>query len=128
MRSPTWSRPLRPYFAPQDLGARRVKVRYGDTNYQLLGAVVEATDAIGFLRALHADPDGRLATMTAGWHRFGLPRDRAAVLTPGWPIQYGLGIMRFRPPRLLNAGRASPGADRPHRLHRLMGLPASKKG
>ena len=50
-----------------------------------------------FLRALHADPDGPLATMTARWHRFSLPRDRAALLTPGWPIEYGLGIMRFRP-------------------------------
>jgi CubicO group peptidase (beta-lactamase class C family) len=151
-----------------------VKVRYSDTNYQLLGAIVEATtgaafdaalrgelleplglhhtwmagtdaaaehpeptpirnpggqldlplafgsmgpdgglvgtaaDAIGFLRALHADPDCQLATMTARWHRFGLPRSRAALLTPGWPIEYGLGIMRFRRPRPLNAGRRGP--------------------
>ena len=156
-------RRLRPHFAPQDLDARRVKVRYSDTNYQLLGAIVEATagdtfdaalrgqlleplglhhtwmagtgaaaqhpeptpirigagqldlplafgsmgpdggligtaaDAIGFLRALHTDADGPLATMTARWHRFSFPRDRAALLSPGWPIQYGLGIMRFRP-------------------------------
>lgn len=46
--------------------------------------------------------------MTARWHRFGFPRDRAALLAPGWPVQYGLGIMYFRPPRLLNAGRQAP--------------------
>jgi D-alanyl-D-alanine carboxypeptidase len=46
--------------------------------------------------------------MTDRWCRFSLPRDRAALLTPGWPIEYGLGIMRFRPPRLLNAGRRAP--------------------
>ena len=61
------------------------------------GLIGTAADAIRFLRALHADPDGLLATMTARWHRFSLPRDRAALLTPGWPIEYGLGIMRFRP-------------------------------
>ena len=164
-------RRLRPHFVPQELDARHVRVRYSDTNYQLLGAIVEAAtgaafaatlrgelleplglhhtwmagtdgaaerpspapirnrggqldlplafdsmgpdgglistaaDAIGFLRALHADPDGRLATMTARWHRFSFPRDRSALLTPGWPIEYGLGIMRFRAPRVLNAGR-----------------------
>jgi D-alanyl-D-alanine carboxypeptidase len=64
------------------------------------GLIATAADAIRFLRPL--------ATMTAHWHRFSLPRDRAALLTPGWPFQYGLGIMRFRPPRLLNAGRCAP--------------------
>jgi hypothetical protein len=72
------------------------------------GLIGTAADAIGFLRALHADPDGPLATMTARWHRFSFPRDRATLLTPGWPIEYGLGIMRFRPPRLLNRGRRVP--------------------
>jgi CubicO group peptidase (beta-lactamase class C family) len=72
------------------------------------GLIGTAADAICFLRALHDDPDGPLAAMTARWHRFSLPRDRAALLTPGWPIEYGLGIMRFRPPRVLNAGRRGP--------------------
>ena len=72
------------------------------------GLIGTGADAVSFLRALHAAPDGPLATMTGRWHRFSLPRDRAALLTPGWPIEYGLGIMRFRPPRLLNAGRHAP--------------------
>lgn len=70
------------------------------------GLIATAADAIGFLRALYAEPDGPLATMTTRWHRFGLPRDRAALLAPGWPIEYGLGIMRFHLPRALNAGGA----------------------
>jgi hypothetical protein len=36
--------------------------------------------------------------MQQRWNRFGLPFDRAALRSPGWPIEYGLGIMRFRLP------------------------------
>jgi D-alanyl-D-alanine carboxypeptidase len=40
---------LVPHFAPQDLQAPRARVRYSDTNYQLLMAIVEAVTG----RALH---------------------------------------------------------------------------
>ncbi|MFO8149218.1 MAG: serine hydrolase domain-containing protein [Trueperaceae bacterium] len=40
---------LTPRFPPQDLGSERVKVRYSDTNYQLLMAIVEAVTG----RSLH---------------------------------------------------------------------------
>lgn len=30
------------------------------------------------------------------------------MMAPGWPIEYGLGILRFRPPWLLAPGRARP--------------------
>jgi hypothetical protein len=39
-----------------------------------------------------------LASMQQRWNRFGLPLDRAALRSPAWPIEYGLGIMRFRVP------------------------------
>jgi D-alanyl-D-alanine carboxypeptidase len=76
------------------------------------GLVGTAADALTFLRALIA---GRLferettaGLMQQGWTRFGLPRDRSAIMAPGWPIEYGLGIKRFRLPRMLNAGRRAP--------------------
>ncbi len=169
---------LRPHFPPQDLAGRRsgqrsgkrLRVRYSDTNYILLVALLEtltgaplerlhedllfrplglrhsyfcgrstgldpapaamtlrgagravhlplllrsirglyadAADAIGFLRALTRgavfDDPATLARMTRHMHRFGLPLDRAALRAPGWPIEYGLGIMRFRLPRIFS--------------------------
>ena len=47
---------LTPHFVPQDLGAPRVRVRYSDTNYQLLMAIVEAVSG----RSLHEVYDERL--------------------------------------------------------------------
>lgn len=171
-------RKLKPHFPPQDPAAPRQRARYSDTNFQLLGAIVEyvtggtfqraveqrileplglvgtwfaghprasqspvvatmwsgetvldrpqamasmapeggligtVNDALTFLRALLAgelfEHESTLASMQARWNRFGFPRDRAAIIAPGWPIEYGLGIKRYQVPRLLNAGRRSP--------------------
>ena len=38
--------------------------------------------------------------MQSEWRRFGFPRDAAALRAPSWPIEYGLGIMRFHDPLL----------------------------
>lgn len=167
---------LTPHFPPQSLDARRTRIRYSDTNYQLLIGIIEARrdapfsqvledlvlnplglenswlsghprvhgqesdvaalyagaevagfpsflasisdmnstcdDLIGFLRGLVA---GRLfrdpvtwQRMQARWRRFAFPRDRAALRQPSWPIEYGLGVMRFRLPRLLTSLRSVP--------------------
>ena len=157
-----------PHFPPQDLSAKRQKVRYSDTNYMLLIAVIEAVtgqplhqvheqllfrpldlrhtyflghsqpldptpeptvlrfegrplhiplmmrslrgmystagDTLAFLRSfvrgeVFQDP-ASLASMQQRWNRFSFPLDRAALRSPGWPIEYGLGIMRFRLPRV----------------------------
>jgi D-alanyl-D-alanine carboxypeptidase len=171
-------RRLTPYFPPQELTAKRQRARYSDTNFQMLGAIIEAVtgwgfqqvvevqvlqplglddtwfaghprdeqpravaamwsgndvidapramasiapeggligtaaDAITFLRALLAgkvfEREETLGHMQERWNRFAFPRDRAAIMAPGWPIEYGLGIKRFRLPRLLNMGRRSP--------------------
>jgi D-alanyl-D-alanine carboxypeptidase len=171
-------RGLAPHFPPQDPAADRQRARYSDTNFQLLGAVLEAVtgrafhevvttqilepaglddtwfagyprrpeparpaalwagdvlldipealrsmasqgglvgtaaDAIAFLRLLLAgdlfERPETLHHMQARWNRFGLPRDRTAMMAPGWPIEYGLGILRYRVPRLLSLGRRTP--------------------
>ncbi|MDH4259731.1 MAG: beta-lactamase family protein [Gammaproteobacteria bacterium] len=69
-------------------------------------------DLIRFLRAvvggrLFRDP-GTWRRMRARWRRFALPLDRAALRQPGWPIEYGLGVMRFRLPRFLAPFRPVP--------------------
>jgi CubicO group peptidase (beta-lactamase class C family) len=66
-------------------------------------------DMLRFLRALvrgeiYEDP-ATASLMQHRWIRFGFPRDRAALRTPGWPIEYGLGMMRFHIGRLFAPGR-----------------------
>lgn len=46
--------------------------------------------------------------MNARWNRFSFPRDRASFRQPSWPIEYGLGVMRFRLPRALTPFRPVP--------------------
>lgn len=71
-----------------------------------------ADDTLAFLRALTRgevfDDPATLELMQQCWNRFGFPRDRAALRAPGWPIEYALGIMRFRLPRLFAPLRPVP--------------------
>ena len=167
---------LTPHFAPQPLDASRIRIRYSDTNYQLLMGIIEACreapffqaladlileplglehtwltghprgrgpepevtalfagaevvrfpvflasiadmnstcdDLIQFFKAvvggrLFRDP-GTWRRMCARWRRFSLPLDRASLRQPSWPIEYGLGVMRFRLPRFLTPFRPVP--------------------
>lgn len=167
---------LSPHFPPQASDVARQRIRYSDTNYQLLIAIIEtvsgaplhqvyeamlfrplglghtwlfgqstprdataapatiwftdrpmdvpralrsfpsvystANDQLTLLRALirgelFDDPD-TLTLMQQRWNRFGLPRDAATLRAPSWPIEYGLGIMRFRLPRLFSGLRRMP--------------------
>lgn len=69
-------------------------------------------DCLAFLRALVSgtvfDDAATYASMQSRWNRFGLPLDAAALRAPGWPIEYGLGLMRFRLPRWLTPLRPLP--------------------
>jgi D-alanyl-D-alanine carboxypeptidase len=76
------------------------------------GVYSTVADQLAFLRAfvqgrVFARPDTG-ARMQQTWRRFGLPLDAAALRAPNWPIQYGLGIMRFELPRWLPPFRGSP--------------------
>lgn len=161
---------LQPHFPPQDLTAKRPKVRYSDTNYMLLIAIIEevtgqplaevhkkmfiepmdlrhtffpghsrpidptpdpmilrvngqklliphfihsirgmystTSDALTFLRHFVQndifDNQNTFSIMQEHWNRFGFPLDRAALRAPSWPIEYGLGLMRFRLPRIFS--------------------------
>jgi D-alanyl-D-alanine carboxypeptidase len=166
---------LAPHFPPQTLDGRRMRIRYSDTNYQLLIGIIEARrgvpffqvlqdlvltplgledtwipgrrgsagesdvaalyigadvarfprflasigdmnstcdDLVRFLRGLVSgelfrDP-GTWSQMQSQWRPFSFPLDRAAIRQPSWPIEYGLGVMRFRLPRYLTPLRAVP--------------------
>lgn len=166
---------LRPHFPPQVLGLGRVRIRYSDTGYQLLMAMMEARTGSSFHDLVDStvlEPLGLVHTWAPGhprtgtedltpaalwsgsevlsfprffrsivdlnstcedlvrfgaavmggglfrnretwprmqrWNRFGQPLDRAALRQPGWPIQYGLGVMRFELPRFLTPFRPVP--------------------
>jgi len=69
-----------------------------------------AADQIAFLRAVltgsaFGDP-GTAGRMTAQWHGFGF--DPTTPRLPGWPIAYGLGMMRFVLPRWYTPFRRMP--------------------
>jgi CubicO group peptidase (beta-lactamase class C family) len=68
------------------------------------GVYSAAEDTLKFLRSLiHGevfDHPTTPALMQERWNRFGLPFDRAALRLPSWPIEYGLGMMRFHDPVL----------------------------
>ena len=63
-----------------------------------------ARDTLRFIRAFISgsvfDSPGTFTLMQQRWNRFGFPLDKAAIRLPSWPIEYGLGIMRFHDPIL----------------------------
>ncbi len=66
-------------------------------------------DLIRFFRALISgevfeDP-ATTDLMTREWNRFGF---LISPVAPGWPIEYGLGMMRFQMPRILTPFKAMP--------------------
>lgn len=163
---------LRPHFPPQPLGPGRQRIRYSDTNYQLLIELIEtlrgkplsdtfseyfyqplglsntfhpeqsasdksyamvwygdtplnvplamssfrdlvstADDQIRFMRGLIRgevfDRQVTLDRMMGNWNRFGFSLNLASP-SPPWPIEYGLGAMRFKIPRLLTPIKPVP--------------------
>jgi D-alanyl-D-alanine carboxypeptidase len=154
---------LTPHFPPQQLDSKRRKIRYSDTNYQLLIAILEhVTDKplsevfdeliytrLGLTQTAHPEQlsdDQKPASIWIGDSIFDRPkamesfRDLASTVddqirfmrglvdgqlfekpvtsrqlmgnwtsfdftltrptAPSWPIQYGLGAMRFKIPRI----------------------------
>lgn len=71
-----------------------------------------AGDLLAFLRALIRgqvfDNPATADLMRERWNRFGFPLDVAALRSPNWPIEYGLGMMRFQLPRLFTLFRPVP--------------------
>lgn len=168
---------LTPHFPPSDPAAERPRIRYSETNFQLLMVIAEhvsgklmpelhrelllgplslhgtrypgdvpgepaedpattwlgdralvdrplamrsfgdlyatVEDVIRFGRALFTgevfDDPATVRLMSRRFHRFGFPRGVATLRAPSWPIEYGLGLMRFRLSRALAGGMRIPG-------------------
>lgn len=162
-----------PLFPPQDLTSGKARIRYSDTNFQMLIAIIEntteqsvdeafrrllfaplemrhtyypgdepmepskpaaavwvqdkpfndkrkamrafgdlnstAADLTAFMRALIGgkvfDKPETLSMMGSTFNTFGFA---LSPIAPGWPIQYGLGMMRFQMPRWLTPFRPVP--------------------
>jgi D-alanyl-D-alanine carboxypeptidase len=163
----------KPLFEPKSPDSRRYQIRYSDTNFQLLIAVIEAVtkssfsealsemllrpldlahtyhpggaplsptkpvsavwvqekpfqpstqvmssigdlnstaaDLISFMRALldgrvFSKP-GTLELMMGKWHTLSFA---LSPITPSWPIQYGMGMMRFQLPRFMTPFNPTP--------------------
>jgi CubicO group peptidase (beta-lactamase class C family) len=167
---------LTPHFPPSDPESARARIRYCDTNYQLLMVMVQhvtgrtmaeiyrellfeplglrqtwlpgtrakdeagepatpwlgrnaltnlplamqsfgdlystVDDVLRFGRALFSaevfDDPATGGMMWRRFHRFGVPRSMAGLRAPSWPIEYGLGVMRFALSRPLAGGRRLP--------------------
>ncbi|HVL51273.1 MAG TPA: serine hydrolase domain-containing protein [Actinomycetota bacterium] len=167
---------LSPHFPPSDPHGPRPRIRYSDTNYQLLliaaghvtgqprerldrellfnplsldrtwlpghdspepvvepatvfvggralddrplamasfGDLYSTTDdLLRFGRSLLTgdlfDDSRTVGLMRERFNRFGLPRSVASLRSPSWPIEYGLGLMRFELSRPLAGGRRLP--------------------
>ena len=165
-------RHLTPHFPPQPMEAPKQRIRYCDTNYLLLIAIIEAItggslhaaftdllykplglehtyhpgtrpdalepamlwadrepmhiplamasfgdlistvdDMLVFMRGLMRgevfDDPATLDLMTSHWNTFGFSLNPVRI-SPGWPIEYGLGMMRFKIPRLFSGFRTIP--------------------
>lgn len=101
---PGHSQPLTPTSDPMVLSANGEPLRIPLLIQSVKGIYSTAADMMKFMRRLitgqlFSKPD-TLASMMSRWHRFGFPMDRAALRSPNWPIEYGIGMMRFRVPRV----------------------------
>jgi D-alanyl-D-alanine carboxypeptidase len=109
---PGHSQPLEPVPEPATLwfGDRPMEIPM--VMRSIHGVYSTAGDLLGFLRALVRGEifrrPGTLALMRQHWNRFGFPLDAAALRAPSWPMEYGLGMMRFRLPRVLTPFHAVP--------------------
>jgi CubicO group peptidase (beta-lactamase class C family) len=109
---PGLSKPLDPTPAPMPLRSNGQLLNIPLLMRSINGIYSTVGDALTFLRRFVRDeifqrPD-TLPSMQTMWRRLGLPLDRAALRSPGWPIEYGLGIMRLRLPRILTSMQLLP--------------------
>lgn len=106
------TRPTHATTDPMTLRARGEPLKVPLLIESVKGIYSSVADMITFMRGLirgdvFQNPD-TFAAMQSNWHQFGFPMDRAALRSPGWPIEYGTGLMRFRLPRLFTPTAPMP--------------------
>jgi CubicO group peptidase (beta-lactamase class C family) len=109
---PGLSGPIDPVSTPMELRAKGIPIRIPLLMSSIRGIYSTVADTLKFLRRLmrgevFLEPE-TITSMQDSWHGFGFPLDRAALRSPGWPVEYGLGIMRFRLPRICTPAASMP--------------------
>ena len=108
------SSPLSPTPPPMVLRVKGEPLHIPLLVQSIKGIYSTAADMMRFIRLLMKgdvfEKPETLATMMNGWRRFGLPLDKAALRSPNWPIEYAMGMMRFRVPRLFTPFAPIPAA------------------
>lgn len=92
------------YFQGQELAIPQILA-------SINGLYSNTTDLIRFMRALvnqELFKDVASFNRMQTWQRFGFPIDKAALRAPNWPIEYGLGLKRFKLPRWLEPFNPTP--------------------
>lgn len=109
---PGLSQPLSPIPSPVPLRANGKIIEIPELMKSFRGIYSTLSDTIAFLRKLTRQEvfqnKESFEYMQANWHRFSLPMDRAALRSPGWPIEYGLGLMRFQLPKVFTSMKSLP--------------------
>ncbi len=94
--------PLEPSFEPATFwfGSKTLKPSSLLRSFRSICSTAE--DTITILRAILSgktfDVPATAALMQERWNRFSFLRRTTRLSAPGWPIEYGLGMMRFRLP------------------------------
>lgn len=109
---PGLSKPLARTQSPVPLRANGQVIEIPELMASIRCVYSTAGDMITFLRSLmrgevFQSPE-TLLQMQARWNRFGLPMDRAALRSPNWPIEYGLGLKRFQLPQVFTSLKRLP--------------------
>ena len=109
---PGLSTPTHTAAAPMVLRASGQPLNIPQLMKSVRGIYSTAADLMVFLRILMRgemfESTETFVAMQSDWRKFGFPLDRAALRSPGWPIEYGIGLMRFRLPRLFTPTAPMP--------------------
>lgn len=113
----TWlpgDEPPDPPGSPADFWLGNHSVRDRPQAMRSFGDLYSTTaDLLRFGRGLFSgevfDDAATAGLMSRRFNRFGFPRGMASLRAPSWPIEYGLGMMRFALSRFLTAGIRIPG-------------------
>jgi D-alanyl-D-alanine carboxypeptidase len=109
---PGLSQPLARTYPPVPLRANGQVIEIPKLMASIRCIYSTSVDMIAFLRSVTRGEvfqnPGTFAQMQSRWNRFGFPTDRAALRSPNWPTEYGLGLKQFQIPRVFTALKRLP--------------------
>lgn len=109
---PGLSQPLVPVMDPIPLRVEGNIIEIPELMKSFRGMAGTIDDVIRFAMALtqnriFQNPDTLKLVMNTQYG-FGLPKDKPSLRAPGWPICYGMGMMKFQLPRIFTGLKVMP--------------------